>query len=207
MTLAVAWISTLLLASSARADVPASEVFVIDPSTSRVHVHLGRTGLFKFLGHEHEIDAPIAEGAIEVTEGDPARSSVHLRFESGRLAVVPGTEPASDIPAVEERMRGAEVLEVARYPEVTFASSSVTVEARGPEHDRLVVKGALVVKGRPWPVAVPLELTRRGSGIEARGEAQLGLRELGIEPPSVAGVVKVANRFRLAFEIRARLAE
>ena len=31
----------------------------------------------------------------------------------------------------------------------------------------------------------------------------MNLRDLGIEPPSVAGVVKVANRFRLEFEIHA----
>lgn len=205
MARAVAWMSALLLVASGRADAVAPEAFAIDPSASRVRLHLGRTGMFKFLGHEHEIDAPIAAGVVEVTEGDPARSSVRLRFDSGRLAVVPGTEPAGDIPTVEERMRGPEVLEVARYPEIGFTSSSVTAEARGPGQYRLVVKGVLVVKGRSWPVEVPLEVTRHGTGIEARGEAQLGLRDLGIEPPSVAGVVKVANRFRLAFEIRAQM--
>ena len=39
--------------------------------------------------------------------------------------------------------------------------------------------------------------------VTARGGLDLNLRDLGVEPPSVAGVVKVANRFRLEFEIRA----
>jgi len=53
-------------------------------------------------------------------------------------------------------------------------------------------------------VEIPLEARRVDGGIEAKGEVELELRDLGIEPPSVAGVVKVANHFKLAFEISAR---
>jgi hypothetical protein len=33
---------------------------------------------------------------------------------------------------------------------------------------------------------------------------KLRLRRLGVEPPSVAKVVKVSDEFRVAFEVRAR---
>jgi polyisoprenoid-binding protein YceI len=181
-----------------------TESLVIDPAASRVRIHLGRAGLFKFLGHDHEIDAPLAAGRIEIKDGDPARSSVRLRFEARRLAVVPGTEPADDIPKVEQRMRGPEVLDVARYPEIAFQSSSVAGEAPGKDRYRLRVRGALQVKGRPFPVEIPLEVHRAGDTLEATGEVELRLRELGIAPPSVAGVVNVANDFRVTFEVRAR---
>jgi hypothetical protein len=53
-------------------------------------------------------------------------------------------------------------------------------------------------------VEIPLDARRAADGsIEARGEVSLNLRDLGIEPPSVAGVVKVKDRFRLEFEIHA----
>src|SRR5687768_15530999 len=106
------------------------QAYEIDSKASHVRIHLGRAGLMKFLGHDHHIEAPIAEGRVEVMEGDPERSSVALRFESARLAVVPGSEPADDIVKVEERMRGPEVLAVARYPEISFASTSVRSQAR-----------------------------------------------------------------------------
>lgn len=176
-------------------------VFVCDPAASRVRLHLGRAGLMKFLGHEHHIEAPLAEGQVLVAAGDPARSSVRLRFESARLAVIPGSEPAGDIPKVEERMRGPEVLEVARYPEIVFASTSV---AARPGGKTVVVTGTLTLRGRSFPLEVPLEVESGADGLQARGELALNLRDLGLEPPSVAGVVKVANRFRLEFEIRAR---
>ena len=38
----------------------------------------------------------------------------------------------------------------------------------------------------------------------ATGEVELQLERLGIEPPAVAGVVKVANDFRVRFEVWAR---
>ncbi len=42
----------------------------------------------------------------------------------------PGQRPEKDIPKVEERMRGPEVLEVSRYPEIRFASTSVRGQAK-----------------------------------------------------------------------------
>ena len=196
----------LLTAPAARAARASAEPvsYVVDPATSHVRLNLGRSGLMKFLGHEHHIEAPVAEGRVLVVEGDPARSSVQLRFESARLALVPGSEPAADIPKVEERMRGPEVLEVTRYPAIEFASTSVRGERTGSSGFRLVVVGTLTLRGRSFPVEVPLEVARSADGIEARGTIALRLRDLGVEPPSIAGVVKVANDFSLEFEIRAK---
>jgi polyisoprenoid-binding protein YceI len=198
----LAWLLVLAtVGTPARAE---AETLTVDPATSRVRIHLGRAGLMKFLGHEHHIEAPIAEGRVEVVEGDPARSWVRMRFESARLVVIPGSEPADDIPKVEERMRGPEVLEVGRYPEIAFASTTVRSQAKDAERFRLVVAGTLTLKGRSFPLEIPLEARRRGDGIEASGGVSLNLRDVGIEPPSVAGVVKVANAFRLEFEIQAK---
>ena len=156
------------------------------------------------MGHEHHIEAPVAEGSVEVADGDPARSSVTLRFAAAGLFVIPGSEPADDIPKVEERMRGPEVLEVGRYPEIAFVSTSVRSGVASGSRLGLVVSGSLTLKGRSFPVEIPLDVERGAESLEARGEVKLNLRDVGIEPPSVAGVVNVANRFRLEFEIHAR---
>lgn len=197
-------LSGLLLVAAGAARLEAAPVtYTVDAEASRVRLHLRRAGLMKFLGHDHHIEAPIADGRIAVVDEDPARSSVALRFEAARLAVVPGSEPAGDIQKVEQRMRGPEVLDVARYPEITFTSTSVRSEAQEGGRFRLLVRGTLTLHGRSFPVEVPLEVERGSAGLAARGELSLELREVGIAPPSVAGVVKVANRFRLEFDIRA----
>jgi polyisoprenoid-binding protein YceI len=177
----------------------------VDLATSRVRIHLGRARLMSSWATSTRSRRP-SRRARRVVDGDPARSGVALRFESARLSVVPGSEPAADIPKVEERMRGPEVLDVARYPEVAFVSTSVRSQAQNGSHFLIVVSGTLRLRGRAFPVEVPLEVARDTHGIVARGGLGLNLRDLGIEPPSVAGVVNVANRFRLEFEIRATAA-
>jgi hypothetical protein len=77
----------------------------------------------------------------------------------------------------------------------------VRVEPVGPGRYRLLLRGPLVLKGESTVVEVPLEVERVASGLKATGEARLGLRDLGLPPPTVAGVVKVANRFRVTFEV------
>lgn len=195
-----------LLACPAGAAVAQAELFVIDPGISRVHVHLGRSGLLKFMGHDHEIDAPLAQGRIEVNAGDPADSRVDIHWDAPLLAIVPGTEPDEDVPTVEERMRGPDVLDVDRHPGIRFWSFEILVREADPAAGRwrLLVRGGLELKGMRHTVEVPLEVVREGDEVVATGEAKLRLRSLGIEPPSVGGVVKVSNDFRVSFEIRAR---
>jgi polyisoprenoid-binding protein YceI len=195
-----------LLAWAAGAAVAQPEVFVIDPGASRVRIHLGRSGLLKFMGHEHEIDAPIARGRVEVDPDDPAGSRVDVHWDAPLLAIVPGTEPDEDVPTVEERMRGPEVLDADRHPGIRFWSIEILVREADPTAGRwrLRVRGGLELKGARHTVEVPLEVVREGDVVVATGEVKLRLRQLGIEPPSVGGVVKVGNDFRVSLEIRAR---
>lgn len=197
--------AVLLLAQAGPAGA-APEVFLVDPELSRVRIHLGRAGLLSFMGHEHEIDAPIDQGRVEVDLADPARSLVDLRWQAALLAVVPGTEPEKDVPEVEERMRGPEVLEVAQHEGIRFWSFEIQVEEADPAAGRwrLRVRGGLELKGSRYTVEIPLEARLQGSDLVATGEAELRLRDLGVEPPSVAGVVKVSNEFRVTFDVQAR---
>lgn len=181
------------------------EVYVVDTTKSRVRVHVDRGGLLSFLGHDHEIEAPLTEGRIDVDPDNPAGSQVDLRWESAALAVVPGTEPEDDIPKVEEQMRGAEVLSVEEHPGIRFWSFDVRTEESDPEAGRwrLRVKGGLELKGSRHTVEVPMDVRREGDTLVTTGEVELRLSRLGVNPPSVAGVVKVSDEFRISFEVRA----
>jgi len=180
----------LVVSASTRAE---GEVFVVDPESSRVRVHLRRAGLLKFLGHDHEIDAPLSEGRIVTDADDPAHSRVELRWEAAALAVVPGTEPEKDVPEVEKRMRGPEVLDSEEHPAILFSSSAVDIEGSGTGGIRLRVRGTLELKATRHEVEIPLVVRRQGDELSAHGEVKLRLRDLGIRPPSVAGVVNVGN--------------
>jgi polyisoprenoid-binding protein YceI len=181
-----------------------TEVFLPDAEASRIRIHLGRAGLLGFLGHDHTIEAPLSRGRIEVAPGNPEGSRVDLQWKAASLAVVPGTEPAEDIPEVEERMRGPDVLHVEEYPEIRLWSFEVRVEEESDAGRwSLDVKAGLELKAERHTVELPLEVRIDGDELVATGEVKLYLNRLGIEPPSVAGVVNVANEFRVSFEVRA----
>lgn len=198
--------SPLLLAGALTLAGAEPAPYAVDVGASRVRVHLARSGLLKFLGHDHEIDAPLAAGTVRVVAGDPARSTVRLSFDARALAIVPGTEPAADIAKVEPRMRGPEVLNAALHPTIVFESTSVAGEETRPGHFSLRARGTLWLKGRSFPIEVPVELRLSADDLRATGEVGLRLRALGIEPPSVASVVNVANNFRLRFDLLAHRA-
>jgi len=202
----VAWALVLAMGGAAATSAQ-PQVFVVDQEASHVRIHLGRAGLLKFLGHEHQIDAPLTGGRIEVDTEDPSRSRVDLHWDARLLAIVPGTEPEKDVPEVEERMRGPEVLDVEHHSGIRFWSFEIHVEKADPRAGawRLRIRGGLELKGARHTVEIPLDVRLEGGSLVATGEVELRLRHLGVEPPSVAGVVNVSDKFRLAFEIHARI--
>lgn len=182
----------------------ASRTFVVDPDSSQIRIGLGRAGMFSFLGHDHLIEAPLAAGRVEIGDAALERSQVSLRFRAHALAIVPGSEPADDIPKVEQRMRGPEVLDVERHESIDFTSSSVSGRADGRGAYALTVRGVLELLGRRHDIAVPVTARVEGDTLTASGTVDLRLRDLGITPPAVAGVVKVDNRFTVTFTVKGR---
>lgn len=143
---------------------------------------------------------------MEVDPTDPGRSWVDLSWTASALAVVPGTEPEGDVPEVEKRMRGPEVLDVESHSRIRVWSFEVGVVESDPGvgHWRLRVKAGLELKGARHTVEVPLEVRREGDTLVTTGEVELRLSRLGIHLPSVGGVVKVSDTFHVAFEVHAR---
>jgi hypothetical protein len=73
-------IAGLVVFAAAASSLEAQPVaYAVDPAASHVRIHLNRSKL-KFLGHDHEIEAPLAEGSVQVADDDPPRSSVALRL-------------------------------------------------------------------------------------------------------------------------------
>lgn len=197
------FLAAALLAAPHARQADAVRIFVADPAASHVRIKLGRAGILGFLGHDHLIEAPIAEGRIEMRTGAVGSSRVAFRFSAAALAVVPGTEPADDIPEVEARMRGPEILDADRHPEIAFDSTDVQGRGGAAGELDLRVRGWLTLRGRKHVVEVPVRVRIDGGSLSARGEVELRLRDLGIEPPSVARVVNVANRFTISLDVRA----
>jgi polyisoprenoid-binding protein YceI len=177
--------------------------YVVVPERSLMTVHVGRAGLFGFAGHEHEVAAPVARGTVLVDEDDPQRSSVMLEFDAASLKVTGRGEPAKDVPKVQARMTGPDVLDVARHPVVAFRSTAVSAAPGAQGTWDLEVRGDLTLRGVTRSLEVPVRLTRADGALRATGRTVIRQTDFGMKPVSVAGVVKVKNELTLQFDITA----
>lgn len=183
-----------------------SQEFVVDPARSEVAVHVGRAGLFKFAGHEHEVLATRLGGRIEANGAHIESSSVNLTFEAAALQVSGRGEPPEDVPKVQARMIGPELLDVARFPTITFRSTKVEGRSAGAESYDLRVTGELALHGVTRSITLPLRVTVSADALRASGTLVVRQTDYGLSPVSVAGVVKVKDELSIDFTIVAALA-
>lgn len=170
--------------------VLAGQTRAIDTGRSVLRVRVFKTGLFSAFAHDHEIEAPIAEGAVELSQSP--RVSLHLDARKMRV-LDPGT--SEDTRAeIQRTMQGPAVLDSERYSEISFQSTSA--DPAGGDH--WLVHGNLTLHGKTKPIALDVEL-KDG---HYRGTATLKQREFGMDPVTIAGgTVKVKDELKIEFDI------
>lgn len=183
----------------------ATRTYVIDASASAVQVHVGKSGVFGFAGHTHEVAAERFEGRVEADPEDLARSSVELSFEASGLKVSAQGEPEGDAPKVQQVMAGPKVLDVARFPGIVFRSRTVSGRRTAEGAYELQVAGELSLHGLAHVITVPVRIELSGDTLTASGKTTLAQRLFGIEPVSAGGgTVKVKNELGIEFRVVAR---
>ena len=183
----------------------APRTYVVDPAASSVRVQVGKSGAFSFAGHTHVVAAPVLSGQVVADAADLGASRVSLTFEAGALLVLPEGEPAGDPPKVEAAMRSARVLDVAAFPTIAFKSQRVSGRAAGAAAYDLEVLGDMTIHGVTRPLTLPVHVELAGDTLTASGQATLRHDLFGMQPVSVAGVVKVKNEIGVTFRIVARV--
>jgi polyisoprenoid-binding protein YceI len=161
--------------------------------------------VFGFAGHRHEVVARV-EGTVVSDAVDLARSSVSLSFDAKAIEVVPSEdEPAKDIPAVQSKMAGPDVLDVSRFPSITFRSRSVSGKEVSPGVYDVQVQGDLTLRGVSRSLTLPMRVEVSADRLTATGKTVLRHTEFGMKPVSAgAGTVKVKNEIGVDYRIVAR---
>jgi polyisoprenoid-binding protein YceI len=164
----------------------------IDPDQSVITIRVLRSGLFSFLAHNHDIEARGLDGEIR-TSGNPG---VEFSIDAKRITVLDHPQLSADQRAeVQETMEGPKVLDVERYPLITFRSTSVDETAPG----RWQVSGILTLHGQSNEISLEVQ----GSGSHYTGETSLRQTRFGITPVRLfGGTVTIKDEVRLEFDIR-----
>jgi polyisoprenoid-binding protein YceI len=177
--------------------------FNVEPEQSRALIDVGKSGAFSFAGHTHEVEAPVASGVVRLDTDDPSHNTVRLEFNAAAMRVTGKGESADDVPKVTQTMLSEMVLDVRRYPTITFESTSVTAKGSAAALD-LSVTGRLTIRGKTQAVTAPVAVKLAGDRLTATGKFVVKQTDYGITPISVGGVVKVKNELNIAFTIVAR---
>jgi len=187
----LAWL--LLCALTAGPSAAEGRRFVLDASRCSVAIRTGRGGLFSFAGHEHVIMASGIRGEILADGTSIASSSVSVTIDATSLRVQAEGEPAEDVPKVQAKMTGPELLDVTRFPEIVFRSAGVSGKAAGAGSFDLLVSGDLSLHGFTRQRAFQVHVEVSGDALTATGRCTLRQSAFGLEPISVGGVVKVKD--------------
>jgi polyisoprenoid-binding protein YceI len=183
----------------------AEQGYTVMAEGSAIRIHVGKTGVFGFAGHVHEIAARV-EGTVVADPADLARSSVSLTFDAKAIEVVAGpNEPAKDVPEVRAKMAGPDVLDAARFPTITFTSRSVTGKEAARGVWDLQVTGDLGLHGASRSLTLPLRVEVKDGTLTATGKTVLRHSDFGMKPVSAGGgTVKVKNEIGVDYRIVAR---
>src|ERR1700689_4989881 len=111
----------------------------IDVKKSTLTIHVGKTGVFSGLGHEHEVRAPIHSGTA-VTGSHPA---VEIHVNARELRVMDKDSSEKDRAEVQKTMLGPEVLDSEHHKEIVFRSTGAESTGQGQWtlHGNLILDG------------------------------------------------------------------
>jgi hypothetical protein len=162
----------------------------IDVQRSTVTVRVFKSGLFRAFADDHIIQAQVMEGSI-----DEAIPHMQMVFDARNLRVLDPGLSAKDRQAVQARMLGPEVLDVARFQWISFHSITIQrLDAGG-----WMVNGELELHGKIRPV--PVKVVRDKDG-RYKGSVRIKQSEFGIAPISIiGGTVKVKDEIVIDFDI------
>jgi polyisoprenoid-binding protein YceI len=174
----------------------------IDPRQSQFIVQAEATGLLSFVGHNPVIAICGFGGDARFVPGTLHQASLLMLVQANSLAVV-GEVSDKDRPEIERAMR-EDVLEIARYPEIVYMSTSVTTDKIAEGQYRAKIGGSLSLHGATRSHSVDAELAVNGGNLRARGEFTLRQSDYNIKQFSViGGTLKVKDELKFSFDIKA----
>jgi polyisoprenoid-binding protein YceI len=182
----------------------AAIAFQLDSSASRFTVRAFAGGMLSALGHSPTLSIRHFSGEIGFNPAAPERASLKMEIRSDSLDVMDDIK-SSDRREMQETMN-REVLQVDRYPAITFESTSTAVDKVSDGRYKVALNGNLTLRGVSRDTPVIAQVTTSGDLLlRASGEFSILQSDFGIAAVSVAGgALKLKDELKFSFDIVAR---
>ena len=184
----------------------AMDHYVVDGRSSRFTVHAFATGLLSAMGHNPIIGIRDFNGEMRFDPDKLEAGSFQLSIRASSLGV---QNDISDKDQREiERLMNQEVLETAKFPEILYEASSISVKKMSDMLYLATLSGSLTLHGITRSQSITARVSLLGSMLRASGDFTLDQTDYGIKLVSVAGgALKLKDELKFSFEIVARRQE
>lgn len=182
---------------------PLAAHYRLDAAQSRFMIRTHSGGLLWFKGHDHFIAARDFTGEAELTPTAVTPAALTLTVRADSLAETRDVFTEQQKQIINREIREL-VLETAKYPEITFRSTQVTVRPTPAGFDARL-GGDLTLHGVTRHVQIPALVTLSGPTLRARGEFTINRGDYNVKATSALhGTIRVRDRLKLSFDIVAR---
>lgn len=179
---------------------PGGARYRIDAAKSRFIVRAFAGGFLSAFAHDHTIAIRDFDGEAAFTYGTVEPASLGMTIKAGSLEITDKIS-ASDKQKIEGTMRD-EVLDVSKYPEITFKSAGVSATKAGEGQYQARISGELTLHGVTRPLTFNAALEFGDKILRAKGSFTLKQASFDIKPVSVAGgTIKVKDELKFTFDI------
>ena len=183
--------------------VLATTRFTVDQKASRLTVQAFASGLASVMAHCPTFGVRDFLGDIVVSTPIPDRATCRLAIRSASLDIIDDVT-RQDRQAIEKTMFH-EVLEIAKFPEILFECSQVTLAKIAESMHRVSAVGTLTLHGVKAKQPVNCQAVIGEDTLRIYGDCTLLQSDYGITIASVAGgTLKLRNEVRMAFFLIAR---
>jgi polyisoprenoid-binding protein YceI len=171
-----------------------------DPDRSRFTVQGFATGILAFVAHSPTFAVREFSGGAAFTFGQDENVRLRLAARAHALQLLDNVSD-TDRTEIENRMRG-EVLEVARYPEITFEGADSAARKLAEDRIQFTLTGPLTLHGVTRAIQTGAVLHTQGDAVRFTGEFLLAMSEFGIRPvTALGGAIRLKDALKVAFDL------
>jgi polyisoprenoid-binding protein YceI len=177
--------------------------FDVDARASRFTVQAFASGVLSAVGHNPTIGIRKFSAEAGFNPDAVEQTRVRMTIQAGFLSVLDDIKE-SDRNEMEKLMN-EQILESARYPEIQYEGTAVSIHRLGDSLYSADLGGNLSLHGVVRPQLVTVRITLYDGMLRASGTFSILQSEFQIKPISLAGgMLKLKDELKCSFEMIAR---
>lgn len=171
--------------------------YQVDPTESKIEIHLFKGGFFSSLGDNHLISLTRFSGTALLSPSSDWKAD--LSADTASLKVIDPWGDPDERREVEETMLGPQQLDASHFPKIELHSISFDPTSQDTAWHLLA---NVQLHGVTRREQFSLDCQQIGDKLQIRGQKMFKLTDFNIQPFSKAfGAVKVKNEFEVTYNI------